>query len=1564
MERLISHLLENGIYLSNNGDKLNVEYNGGSIPDNLLEEIKNNRDELLKYLARDTDHLNYKDIVPVENNTSFKLSSAQKRLWILSQFEDAFVAYNMPGSIDLNESIDIESFKRAIDSTIDRHEILRTIFKEDELGDIKQWILNREDLGFKIDYRDFRKEKNKEENVTAYISKDSYKPFDLKKGPLLRAALLQVEDDKYVFYVNLHHIIGDGWSMKIFEVDVIAFYEAYKENKLPALKPLKIQYKDYSFWELAQLEEESFKAHRDYWLDSLKGELPLLDLPAIKQRPKFTTYNGHSLTAYLSKETTQKLANYVQDQGGSLYMGLLACWNILMFRYTSQKDIIIGTPIVGREHADLGNQIGLYLNTLALRNQVDPEQSFRRFYKQVKESTVAAYTHQAYPFDRLVEELNVTHNIRNPIFNVLLDFHNEGRDIQRTDLDEREINSILDLGKFLVKHDLELHFTEVGENILIKVNFKEDVYDKQVIENVIRHYKSLILQLIDNSDTAIGQVNFLSEEEKYKLLKEFNETEVDYPRGKTIIDLFEDQVKNTPDGTAIKCGEKILTYTQLNELSNQLAHCIIENYGIKTNDLVGIKLDKGEWAVISMLGILKAGAAYVPIDPEYPPTRKQHILSDSKIKLLITSTNYLFDEEGFEGQVFAVDVEFEKDKYSKERINGIKTQESLAYVIYTSGSTGKPKGVMIEHGSLMNYLCWAKSMCSKENSGRLDFGLYTSLSFDLTVTSIYLPLISGGTLTIFDSTSDISSVLKTYVESNIEFIKITPAHINLLRELEIKSTAIRVAIVGGDKLENSHVEALKKLNPSVRIYNEYGPTESTVGCIVKEIISDQEDILIGKPIANTSIYIINGEEQLQAEWVVGEICIGGVGLARGYLNQDELTAEKFIKNPFKKEERLYRTGDLGRWLPDGNIEFIGRKDNQVKIRGYRIELGEIEHALLKNKQVNEAVVVVKENAKGEKELVSYITAKESQNASELRSYLKKLLPEYMVPLYYVQMETLPLTSNGKIDKKALPNPQGLELNSGVEFVAPRNEIEEKLVKIWEEILHRENIGIKDEFFTLGGDSIRAIQIVVQIKKTIKKEINVAELYKYQTIEELAGLLVSQKVYKQDEVWSLGMEMIDAFKQRILSGKGKDKLLGYEDFYPVAPIELGMIYSSLLKPEEPVYADQFIESLRIDDVEEFRSAISILVERHPVLRTKYFIKSFEEPLKIVYKQIEIPVFINDLSCFSKEKIESEIHSLTKGSLEKRLDFDDELLWSMHLNKIEGNQYLFLFCCHHALLDGWSISVLKTELTQLLATKNLAKLPALKSDYKDYTACVLGRQNSAATASYWKELLVGYNRNKLPFNYKRTRISSMKGMTTVVIDVPEQLLVKLEQTAKSQNTTIKAVFLAAHMYLLRILSSETDVISGVVTHDRPELEGSEKILGCFLNTVPLRVDFKKIDDFRSLLRFIQNYLIEVKPHEAHLTDIVQMIGEKGSTENPIFDTLLNFTDFHEYDGLEENSNVAHIDRLFDIKISVSNEMTNTYFDLEVDKTLERLSIRLKYLPGYFHEHEIKYALSLYV
>ncbi|WP_165760157.1 non-ribosomal peptide synthetase, partial [Niastella populi] len=674
-------------------DKIKLDVEPGVLTSEISDKIKFYRKEILSLLQESNNKSDFVKIEKLPSQESYALSDGQRRLWVLSQFEGSSAAYNIPGSIYLDSKVNVEAVKKSLWAVLERHEILRTVYKQDDSGELRQWILSVEDSGFNIDYQDFRGEQNKIELVESYLGKISGEEFDLEKGSF-KVSLIRLEEEDYVLYYKLHHINTDGWSMGVLMRDLRRFYDAYQAGQVPDIAPLKFQYKDYAAWQLEMLEDEAGHSHRKFWLDSLKGELSRLDLPGYKPRPKVLTHSGEAYNgSFIGAQAITRLKKYAEKNGGSLFMGLIAAWNVLMYRYTSQKDIIIGTPLNGREHADTIDQIGFYVNTLAIRNKLSPEENFGSVFKKVKQNMLDAYAHQAYPFNRLVQELNLPKDVsRNTLFDIMLVFN--GAD-KKNDSSSGEAPSsqMIQVAHLTTKFDLEIGFKEIDAYIQVWGVFNPDVYEQAMVEGLIRHYKQLLTALLESPEEKISQIDYLSEQEKHELLFAFNDTAVAYSKDKTVVDLFEEQAAKTPDNVALVFAEKELTYRELNERSNQLAHYLKENYTIQPDDLIGIQLDRSEWMIISMLGVLKAGGAYVPIDPEYPSSRKEYIVKDSSIALLITGAGFIYDIDYYGGAIFAIDVEFDPDNYSAEALPKTFTPGHLAYVIYTSGSTGNPKGV-------------------------------------------------------------------------------------------------------------------------------------------------------------------------------------------------------------------------------------------------------------------------------------------------------------------------------------------------------------------------------------------------------------------------------------------------------------------------------------------------------------------------------------------------------------------------------------------------------------------------------------------------------------------------------------------------------------------------------------------------------------------------------------------------------------------------------------------------------------------------------------------------------
>ncbi len=1545
MRDLISELKARNISLSVDKDELVVDFDGSNLPNDLISKIKDNKLLLIQYLKKYYNRLDYFEIPCISSNESYPISDAQRRLWVLSQFEDGSVAYNMPGNVYLNKDIDIDYFKRAIDSTIERHEILRTVFKEDEKGEIRQWILNKEDIGFKIDYRDYRKETDKAGKVKNYIAEDSYKAFDLVKGPLLRAGLLQVEDEEYVFYYNMHHIISDGWSMEVLSKDVFSYYEAYKANAEPQLKPLRIQYKDYSAWQLAQLEEESFKSHREYWLNSLKGELPLLDLPVTKQRPRLKTNNGHRLITYIDSTTTGKLKTYSKENGGSLFMGLLGIWNVLMYRYTSQKDIIIGTSMAGRKHVDLEDQIGFYINSLALRNEIKPEESFNAFYGELKENTLRSYSHQMYPFDRLVEELDLHRDTsRSAVFDVMLTLQNVRENTQDVNpitigLKEEELKEIKDLGYSASKFDIDIAIEEKGNYLSFSIEYNTDVYEREMIEGLINHYRQLLSAVLENPEEKISQIDYLTNEEKHKLLVAFNDTEVYYPTNKTVVELFEEQVVKTPNNIAVVSAKKELSYKQVNELSNQLGRYLQNNYDIKPDDLVGIKQERSEWMIISILAVWKSGGAYVPIDVNYPADRSKQIITSSDINILITDGQA---EE--ELNVSIIDLKKEIPVFSTLSKEPLKTRidlNSLAYVIYTSGSTGQPKGVMIEHLGMVNHIG------SKIKEMRIDGGSRVAQNaphtFDISVWQFFSALLVGGSTLIYDKDTilDPGFFIKNVDADKITTLELVPSYfLEMLTSLESDKqltlfSNLKILILNAETLTPSMVKRWFSLYPHIPIVNTYGATEASddISHYIMHECPDTVTIPVFKrPIQNFQLHIVDEKMKLVPIGVKGEILLSGPAVGRGYLNDKEQTKKSFLKGPLPDitdNVRIYRTGDLGRFLRDGTMEFFGRKDYQIKINGYRIELGEIEYALLKNEQIEEAVVLVRENQNSEKELVAYITSKEEQNPSELRAYLKAILPEYMLPLYYVQLESLPLTSNGKVDKKALPDPQSLGLKSGIEYIAPRNETEEKLVKIWEEILQRKNIGVKDDFFALGGHSLKAARLSNKYSKELAVKVPLRDLFVHTSIESHAELIRSSK--KEEFI------QIEKVAQR--------------ESYPISDAQRRLWVLSQFEDGSVAYNMPGNVYLNKDiDIDYFKRAIDSTIERHEILRTVFKEDEKGEIRQWILNKEDIGFKI-DYRDYRKETDKAgKVKNYIAEDSYKAFDLVKGPLLRAGLLQVEDEEYVFYYNMHHIISDGWSMEVLSKDVFSYYEAYKANAEPQLKPlriQYKDYSAWQLAQLEEESFKShreYWLNSLKGeLPLLDLPSSKKRPDVKTHNGRTLVTY-LNKDLTGKLNSyTLKREGTLFMGITAVLKALLYRYTGQE-DLILGMQIAGRNHSD-LENQIGFYVNSLALRNGIMREDNFDNVFQKIRHNILEAYTHEMYPFDrlVDELEQNRLTSRSAVFDmtVVLQNTGEKPQELLipeEKVDAIIELERgtcIYDIKFDFKEEGDYLRFTVEYNK-----------------------------
>lgn len=1058
---------------------------------NLTEVFDSSTIEALTTLISDKKQSNTSlEIKPVTEQDSYALSSSQYRMWLLCQIQNVNLAYNMSGSIVFEKGFDKDAFTKAIIAVVKRHESLRTIFKEDN-NEVRQFIVKYEALDFAMEEYDLRDQPLSDEALEKTLYEQSRKPFDFAKAPLFRAILLQLPDDKWCFLLVIHHIISDGWSMNVIREELAKYYQAYKAQITIDIPKLKIQYKDYAAWQQNHLDSEKYKAHKSFWLSKLSEEIEVIDLPSSKTRPTVLTQNGNEFSTYITPEQTRLLRAYCQKKDASIYMGVLTVFNILLFRYTSQKDIVLGTPVAGRNHVDLEEQIGLYVNTLILRNKIDPNANFDAVFDQINRETLKSYDHQEYPFDQLIEDLSLQRNTsRNPIFDVMLSYQKMNQTGALTEPDSTALHKIVDKGICYSKLDVEVIFQDKEKYLQFAIKYNTDVYDRSMIKGLMKHYKELLSKLLENPNQSIAAVDYVQEKEKHKILTVFNTPTIDTntPISNTVIGLFQQQIDASPNNVALVFGDEVLTYQELDTLSNQFAHYLIATHDITAKDLVAIKLEMSNWLVVALLGILKSGSAYLPLHAEYPKDRVAFMKQDSNYRLLV-------DQEVWSNFLL------EKDQLPKKSVEVDISEEDLAYVIYTSGTTGNPKGVMITHANLASFVTSVPDRFKLSAIKKM--AVATNLTFDISVLEIFGSLCLGKELHVFsnEEINNPEKYMKRLHDSCIDGVQLTPSRLTQLYHLDTKfQDSLQVMLVGGEALSENLYQKLKK-EPFESI-NVYGPTETTIWSSSLNI-KESDHVTIGSPLPNEQIYIIDTHNNLLTEGLIGEICIGGKGVAKGYLNRPELTAQKFIKSPFSPNERIYKTGDLGKWLPDGKIAFEGRGDDQVKIRGHRIELGEIESILLTHEEIDEALIMAKDTDADSMSLVAYFVSKEELKASDLRTYLMNFLPKYMVPDYFVRLDTFPLNTNGKVDKRAFPSPNIHELKRETNYVAPTNEIEEKLVKIWEYILGKEKIGVKDDFFELGGNSIKVMTLSSAIREEFGVNLGFEQLIQEPKIEVLA-----------------------------------------------------------------------------------------------------------------------------------------------------------------------------------------------------------------------------------------------------------------------------------------------------------------------------------------------------------------------------------------------------------------------------------------------------------------------------
>ena len=1044
----------------------------------------------------------------IDRENPLPLSYAQQRFWLINQFTPDSSVYNEYAAlIRLEGALNRVALQQSFNEILRRHEALRTNITSVE-GQPVQKIRPYTPLNVPVVDLQGLDPQTQAAKIKAAIAKAQH-PLNLEQDLLIRIQLLCLGELEHILMVTIHHLVYDGWSQGIFVKELSTLYNNFCLNQPSPLKPLAIQYADFAHWQREWLQGEILQSQLNYWQQQLSGSLPVLNLPTDRPRTPKQTYRGARYQRSLPKPLTDGIEALSQSENVTPFMTWLAAFKTLLYRYTQQEDVLVGSPIANRNKPEIAGLIGCFVNTIVLRSQLSGDWTFLELLTLVREVTLGAYAHQDLPFEHLVEQLHPERDLSiSPLFQVMFAFQNTSIDPWNfQDLTVTELEVEHQTAKF----DLTLYIESTPEGLVGVWEYNRDLFAAATIARMAEHFQTLLAAIVSDPHQSISTLPMLTSTEQHQLLRALNQTEVEYPKIESIPQLFLAQVERTPDAIAVIFENQQLTYRELNEYSNQLAE-YLRQLGVKPEVLVGICVERSLLTVIGLLGILKAGGAYVPLDPAYPPSRLAFILEDAQISWLLTQEKLLEIIPENNAKTICLDQWYTQPssflKSSELAVPQHISASNLAYIIYTSGSTGKPKGVSIEHHSAVTLIQWAKTVFTPEElAGVL---ASTSICFDLSVFELFVTLSWGGTVILAENALQLPTLKAA---NQVTLINTVPSAIAQLLKIEGIPTSVRTINLAGEALSNPLVQKLYQLPHVEKVFNLYGPSEDTTYSTFALIPKDSDTIPpIGRPISNTQCFILDNHLQLVPKGVPGELYLGGEGLARGYLNRPDLTSAKFITNPFhNKTDRLYKTGDLVRYLDDGHLEYLGRLDNQVKIRGFRIELGEIEAALSKHPQVETAVVIVREDDE-DKRLVAYLVADQqpAPSISQLRTFLANHVPEYMIPAYFVLLETLPLTPNGKVNRRALPAPEKNTLDTDNNLVAPRDNWEMQLVKIWQKILKTDSIGVKDDFFALGGHSLLAVSLMAEIKQQFGQTLPLTMLFQKNTIEQLATVLRQQK----------------------------------------------------------------------------------------------------------------------------------------------------------------------------------------------------------------------------------------------------------------------------------------------------------------------------------------------------------------------------------------------------------------------------------------------------------------------
>ncbi len=1474
-----------------------------------------------------------------------RLSFGQQRLWFLHQLDPVSPAYNLMEAVHLRGDLDGPALQRALAEVVRRHEALRTTFPATDgepVQAVQPWTgtgLPRADLAA-------LPEAACAAEMARLAGALRLQPFDLARGPLFVPLLLRLGTDEHVLVLGMHHAVSDGWSMGLLVRELTTLYAAGLPSPLPELP---IQYPDFAEWQRGHLQGEVLESHLRFWRERLAGAPTALELPADRPRPPVQTFHGRREPVAVPAATAAALREVARACGATPFMALAAAFGTLLLRATGQEDLLIGTPVAGRNRPEIESLIGFFVNTLVLRLDLAGDPLFQDLLPRIRAMVMDAGTHQDLPFEKLVDALDLPRDLsRSPLFQVVLTFQN-----LPAAGGERPDGLALSPYGFEVRtaqFDLHLILMEGPRGIEGDLEYRTDLFDPPTAQRFARRFEALVAAAAAQPLLPLSALPLLSAAEAHQVEREWNDTLSGYPElsgEPSLHGLVAAQERRTPGAVAVTFEGRGLTWAELGSRARALT-ARLRALGCGPESRVGIAMERSAELMVALLGTLEAGAAYVPLDPDYPRDRLAYLLEDSRPAALLTQERLLPSLPPFAGPVLCLDAFEETAEPGPEVPAG---GSGLAYVIYTSGSTGRPKGAMVHHRAIVNRLVWMQDAYRLTPA---DTVLQkTPFSFDVSVWELFWPLLAGARLVLArpGGHRDPAYLAGLIRAEGVTVLHFVPSMLQaFLEEADLPACrTLRLVVASGEALPAELARRCGERLPAARLENLYGPTEAAVDVTRWSCAGARTPVPIGRPIANTRIHLLDTGGRTAPLGVPGELCIGGLNVGRAYLDRSALTAERFVPDPYagpgEPGARLYRTGDLARTRIDGAIEYLGRIDHQVKVRGFRIELGEVESVLAEHPEVREAVVLAREDG-GTKRLVAYIVPAPDRSPSleTLRRFAAERLPDYMLLAACVRLDALPLSPNGKLDRRALPAPDPATPETAYE--PPATAREEILASLWAEVLGLDRVGALDNFFALGGDSILSIRLLSRVRQT-GMHLTLQQLFQHQTVRDLAR---AASLAAEPPLRTAPFDLVTAEERERMPA-------GVEDAYPLSRLQAGMLFHSELTPESAVYHDIYTNHLRAPfDSGLLRRAFEHVVTAHPVLRTSFDMISFGEPLQLVQREVGLDLEFGDLRALDPGRQEEALAAWTEEEKRRPFEWACAPLARFRIDRRSEESFQLSMSFHHAILDGWSVATLMAELFRTyLALLRGDEPPALGTggSYRQFVA--LERQAAASEDSrrYWRDLLAGARVSPIARWHPLPGRQGERGAGLVEVPLPPGLSEDLRALSRASGLPLKSVLLAAHSRVLSVLSGSEEVVSGMVSNGRLEEDEGERVLGLFLNTPPVRLRLAG-GTWRELARQAFEAESGMLPHRRYpMVDLQREMGGR-----PLYEAAFGYVHFHIYQGLEQFPEISTLGGTY------HEEINFTYMaSFNLDPFGSHLLLRLQYDRAELHPDQMSAAVRRY-